>query len=392
LTLGGGDKVDNERAASRRSHVLDGLRGFAALAVVFYHTILAPIHNNTSEILYRSISNQTTFYGMSLKIALSILNGEVAVYIFFTISGIVLYNALEGMDHRADSPLQLSWHFLARRFLRIWPVMAACLLTKFLLFHQINMIWPNTISAPSPSDLIINLWLIRFPVHGATWTLFVELAAAPVFLIAFFSMKLIGRWALTLLILYSLLAILKFHFLLFNSHELLGGVPFILVGVAVAGGQFNALLYTSLRQPLCWLALIALFANVLFVSAYADFTTHYLGLLCSIGFLVAWVYTAKDNVVCRFLEAPVSQLLGRLSYSLYLWNVPIFELLFLAVDPGLASARPLEIGLLVGCAAIFLSIPIAHYSERWLEQPCIAVGRRLTGSRAPKAIAAPASI
>lgn len=375
-------------ANAGRSHVLDGLRGYAAVAVVFYHTMLAPMHGQVADVLYRGVQSQTTLYGVFLKIALSILNGEVAVYIFFVISGIVLFRALVGMDARSENAFQMSWHFLLRRFIRIWPVMALCLMTKFLVFHQINMIWPNTIAAPSANDLIINLWLIRFPVHGATWTLFVELAAAPIFILTFLAMRSIGTYILAVFIIYSLLAIFKYHLLMFNSKELLGGVPFMLAGIVVASGWLKPVLQSRLRNLFLSIALLFLFANVLFVSAYDDFKLHYSGLLFSITLLVGGVYTARGTGMARFLEAPISQLLGRLSFSLYLWNVPIYELLFLMVDPSFASAHPIEIGLLIGAAAVLISIPVSHYSERWIEQPCISLGRHLTATRPVHAVQA----
>jgi peptidoglycan/LPS O-acetylase OafA/YrhL len=368
-------------AGAERSHVLDGLRGYAAIAVVFYHTILGPIHDQISELLYRSVSSQTTAYGIALKVAVSILNGEVAVYIFFVMSGIVLFRSLESMHKRSGSIFGTSWRFLVRRFLRIWPVMAVCLIAKFLIFHQINFLRPNTVAAPTPDDLIINLWLIRFPVHGATWTLFVELAAAPILLLCFFAMRRLGAWALLAFFTYALLAIFQYHALMFNSHELMGGVPYLLAGVAIASGWLTPLMRSRLRIPVLLAALAALLGNVLFVSAYANFKLHYGGLLLSIPLLVGGVYIARDSIVTRFLEAPLSQFFGRTSFSLYLWNVPIFELLFVLVKPEFAHAHPLEVGLVVGIVAVLLTLPVAHLSEIWLEQPCIHLGRMLMRPR-----------
>jgi peptidoglycan/LPS O-acetylase OafA/YrhL len=259
--------------------------------------------------------------------------------------------------------------------------MAACLIAKFLIFHQINMIKPNTIAAPTPDDLLVNLWLVRFPMHGATWTLFVELAAAPILLLCFFAMRRFGAWALLAFFAYALLAIFQYHALMFNSHELLGGVPFLLAGVAIDRGWLTPLMRSRLRVPVLLAALAALLGNVLFVSAYADFKLHYGGLLLSIPLLVGGVYIARDGIVTRFLEAPWSQFFGRISFSLYLWNVPIFELLFVLINPEFAHAHPIEVGMSVGIVTVLITMPVAHLSEIWLEQPCIHLGRTLARRR-----------
>ncbi|MBV9750423.1 MAG: hypothetical protein JO157_16580, partial [Acetobacteraceae bacterium] len=93
---------------------------------------------------------------------------------------------------------------------------------------------------------------------------------------------------------------------------------------------------------------------------------------------VGWVAAAPGGAARRLLEAPSSRFLGRISYSLYLWNVPVFGIMLALVGSQLANAHPLQIGLAVGAAATAVTIPLANLSERWLEQPCIALGRALT--------------
>ena len=97
----------------------------------------------------------------------------------------------------------------------------------------------------------------------------------------------------------------------------------------------------------------------------------------AVSALVGWTYVAPPRHVGALCRT-VSQRLGRVSFGVYLWNVPIFEALLRACDPSLRSQRPLELGLLIGLATAALTLPIAALSERWLERPFIGLARRLT--------------
>ena len=70
--------------------------------------------------------------------------------------------------------------------------------------------------------------------------------------------------------------------------------------------------------------------------------------LVAIPILVALVGTTGSGLVARVLRAPLSQALGVLSFSFYLWNVPAFELLMTMAGPATAAAHPLATGLAVG--------------------------------------------
>lgn len=369
-----------------RSAALDGLRGYAALTVVFFHTILGPVPELVPNLVKREVQAQDSAYGVLLKLVLSLLNGEVAVCVFFVISGIVLFRALRGMHGRAaaaaggqvSAALGLSWRFLLRRFLRIWPVMAVCLIAKTVLFQQIDGVWPGFVPTHTAQDLAVNLALFGFPVHGATWTLLVELAAAPILLACFLAMERFGAWMALAFLLYSVLSY-KYNFLLLYSPVLITGMPFLLAGVAIGNGWLAPLMRSRLRGWTAAFAFAVLLADMLFVP-FAWFKLHTGLLLLSVAFLVGWVHAAHDGIVGRFLRAPPSQYLGRISFSFYLWNVPVFEVMLSAIGrERFLGIGVLEAGLLVGAAATLVTIPIAHLSERWLEQPCIRLGRALTG-------------
>lgn len=379
--------ASNPKLAHDRNAALDGLRGYAAITVLFYHTILACDPQLIGGTLNRGVQAQSTAYGVLVKIALALLNGEVAVSIFFVISGIVLFRSLRRKGHAPGlrPALAVSWRFSVQRILRIWPVMAVCLAVKVGLFQSIARLWPGSVGAPTTHDLLLNLFLVKIPVHGATWTLLVEFAAVPLLLAAFFAVRRWGGIALVPFAAYAGLAALGHPRLLWGSPWLIAGLPLIVAGMAIECGWLDWLMRPPLRNAAALAALPVLLTATLFIPTSMP-KLHATAFLVSVPVLVAWVYVAHEGAVGRFLQSPLSLWLGLLSYSFYLWNVPVFELLLSSLDREMIVAHPLETGLLVGLATCVITIPIAHLSERWIEQPGIRLGRLLTRPRGVRAV------
>jgi peptidoglycan/LPS O-acetylase OafA/YrhL len=116
---------------TNRNNQLDGLRGYAAVVVVVFHTILGIDPTQISRILYESILKIDDTYGRATKILLKLFNGETAVVIFFVLSGAVLFNSLR---HNTERFSPMSLKFLVRRFLRIYPALFVCLVACAVVF------------------------------------------------------------------------------------------------------------------------------------------------------------------------------------------------------------------------------------------------------------------
>jgi peptidoglycan/LPS O-acetylase OafA/YrhL len=88
----------------------------------------------------------------------------------------------------------------------------------------------------------------------------------------------------------------------------------------------------------------------------------------SMALLPAATVAKPWSWVGRVLETPLLAWIGRMSYSLYIW-----QQLFLPPRPmGVWQQAPWNL------AAIFLCAAISYY---WVERPSIALGRRLAGER-----------
>jgi len=86
--------IDSDGAKLERNQQLDGLRGFAALAVAVHHTLLEMGQPKALDLWYATIQSLGDGYSIATKIALILFPGDVAVAIFFILSGAVLFNSL----------------------------------------------------------------------------------------------------------------------------------------------------------------------------------------------------------------------------------------------------------------------------------------------------------
>jgi peptidoglycan/LPS O-acetylase OafA/YrhL len=150
-----------ERNAGRRYEALDGLRGVAALAVMFYH-----------------IGGWT---GRPWLVS----HGYLAVDFFFCLSGFVLAHAYGRREIGW-------WGFLRERLIRLWPLIALTMLAgaTVIIQHRERV----------PEWLVLGLLMIPrlwaeepgfapiFPLNPPAWSLFFELVVG----VAWFPLRRVG--------------------------------------------------------------------------------------------------------------------------------------------------------------------------------------------------------
>ncbi|MGM4986939.1 acyltransferase family protein [Tardiphaga sp. 841_E9_N1_2] len=355
---------------TNRNNQLDGLRGYAALVVVVFHTILGIDPTQISRILYESILKIDDTYGRATKIVLKLFNGETAVVIFFVLSGAVLFNSLR---HNTERFAPMSLKFLVRRFLRIYPALFVCLVACAVVFPPVGI--------PVSFDrFLLNATLYEITINGATWTLNVEFIAAIFLLLAYAGFRLGGEWglfaiSLTLVVIFKA-AWLKPYMMYFKQFWVCFALGAL---IPTRAGAWIARCLPS------WGWLVALLIVIIFRSTLQHVAA---------AALVTALYYGKGGSFGVFLERPVSIFLGRISYSFYLFNVVFLEVIchYLRSQPW-AVARPIEVGLATSLIIILLTIPVAWLSVKLIEEPSIRLGRRLTSTRpdrhAPPALTQP---
>jgi peptidoglycan/LPS O-acetylase OafA/YrhL len=346
--------------APQRNEQLDGLRGYAALAVVYFHSILGADLDLIGRMHGFRYTEVTDVGDLVSRIALDIFNGDVAVKLFFILSGAVLF---ESLTQDSEPAFTNTLHFLVRRFFRIYPALFVCVLLCWASYHAFSI--PVT-----TGDLLRNLALYDFQVVGASWTLNVEAWGALLLVAFFLAHRMLGEFGLLLV------AVLvgkifggwfKDHLVYFNGYVYcftLGALVSTRLGKVIIGALPTA------SWPL--LLIGTMFARHAIQDTVA-------------ALLIGLIYYRKAGALGTFLARPASVFLGRMSYSFYLFNVLFLGIIGSMIHgPSGLHFHPVVIGLVSGTVVSALTIPLAWLSERFIERPFILIGRRLTEGKSQR--------
>ncbi len=352
-----------------RSHALDGLRGMAALAVVFYHAILHVDETLIQHVVHLKLQSMHSQRDILTKIALLIFNGHTAVYIFFVLSGCVLTLSL---DRKRDRPLPtIAAGFLLARAARLYPPVIACM----LLFFAMGFLGIGGFPVFTPHALLQNSSLITISMHGPSTTVQAEVMAVPFLLVAWLLRRAFGPIAVVFCLAYAMLAI--------EAPQLVGRLPnmhaYLIAfacGMAVAEPAVRDLV-SDIKPGAWWVVLGLLLLSRAFHPFVSLLTLVTMTGLCAV--LVAGLLHGQRGSLARLLETAPAQSLGRVSFSFYLLNLPVLDLIWAFTDRwSWASGYALESGLCIGVLSVALTWPLAVASERWIERPAIAAGRALS--------------
>lgn len=331
---------------------LDGIRGFAALYVVWFHVWEGIYHGP----------------GLDADAAFPWLGyGRAAVAVFIVISGysLSLPLARPGVDRLPGGFLR----FIARRARRILPPYYACLLLSWLAVAALpHQLW-DTVTRPSwlaeafSRDVVLShllvvhhlskqwIWQINPPLWSIAteWTVYFVFPAL-----------LIPAWRLG-----GLIGVVVTSFLL---PALLGLQPpyrsfwwaapwyLGLFGLGMAAALVHRPEYEARRRQVPWLGISLLaalgYGALLEVAPWPAWHQEAaLGLAtgCLLVALRAESPHALTTTLRSLLSSRLATWLGRISYSLYLTH---FLLVFVITSllPGAAEQR-LAVGLVVGTAA-----------------------------------------
>lgn len=335
--------------SEKRLDALDGLRGYAALIVVPYHTITGIKPDSIPFLVGTPLIEMGASDPWMTKLAIAIFNGESAVLLFFVLSGYVLTRSV-AQDLSRHPLLNVSIAFAIRRLFRIFPSLATCLIAIFIIVNTVHWLIPLSATSYSVKQLLANLLLLDFPLNGATWTLQAEMLAMPVMLAAG---VLVGRWGLsgTAVLLLSALLVTR-SALLNQGTYFLTVFQFYFIAGAVAFGIAGRVPEKARGLVPWWLVLAAFMAvSQLGLSPSVE---RYLRPALA-GWLVGLIAVAPP----RMLEHKVSVFFGRISYSFYLWNVLFMNLLLSFRDsfPLWLTQNQAVWGLVLALPIIALSIP-----------------------------------
>ncbi len=359
-----------------RLRYIDALRGIAALLVLCLH-----VANS-----YHALSPETAAQGRWLNDVISEIDiGRVGVVVFFLISGFVIPFSIKPAS---GAPVA---GFVIRRLFRIYPAYWLSVpLAAYVFFWSVGQPF-------GAGDFAVNMTLLQDifgvqPAEGVYWTLLVEFGFYALCIVLLLTRSLFS--ARRIAILSAALALVHFFgmFMLWLGPPVLGvGTSFWLLNLSVmlwgtlyrfehAGATRDRFASLVLRGLGIFYAFVLPIGATLAIRSLPNYTVSY-----ALGFIVFIAGT-------RFLriETHLTDWLGRISYSIYLFHAVILQPIYLWLMQQSVSSiwrtQHLAVYLVVN---LLLTLAVATLIFRFVERPAIRLGHRLASryedrpSRAP---------
>ncbi len=348
-------------AVDTRSGYLPTLDGWRAIAI--------------SLVILDHAFNSTVCAAGSLRWCNRFMVGQTGVNLFFGISGFLITTRL--LDESRRTHTMALREFYVRRVFRILPAALAYLGVIILVAATGAII-------VSPREVLASLFFFRNylgPQAGFYTTHFWSLSVEEQFYIVWptvliLLLRLPRRWPVLCTIAMAVLVASWRQVAVMHDLSHYGRLDpgfFLRTGVRADGLLMGAALALALRAKTSWLESMPLVAWFGIVVVYVSVVLHF-GLRATIWeaslvpLLIAWTAYHPRSTPSRVLEAPGIRWLGRLSYSLYLWQQPFFPPRGIAVGLPVAWKWPLEIAAAILCAVASFYL---------IERPAIRFGHRL---------------
>ncbi len=342
--------------AAKKYQTLDGLRGIAALAVVFYH-MPQPFHRAAST-------------------------GYLAVDLFFLMSGFVIAAAYE-------QKLAEGWSvrsFMLVRLKRLWPLYALGVAVGVVCFEAVRMVRPDASFAfphmPLAQAIVLSLLFVpqlvayggpAFPFNSASWSLSVELFGN-------LGYGAFARFLHTrLLVLVTALGFCGIVIVSVKSHGLDAGVS---AGHVLPGylrflfsfplGVLLFRLHAAGKLPA--IALPAWMPLTATAAALVGFgQSGAIGDVLTVAVLFPAVLAASLSQSNGRRSAGILAWAGAVSYPLYILHPPLVQTLVVLMRGNILP------GVLFAFAAAIVLIAAA--AERWFDRPLQSWFKRLARPR-----------
>lgn len=302
-------------------------------------------------------------------LALIIFSGDTAVVVFFVMSGLVLH---ESLIRSKEGWLRLSAIFAIKRIFRIYPAVIMCTLITAAMgeFWQLVEL-PTKIF--TEENVIQNLTLQGNLVLGVSWTLTIEILSIAFILPVFFINRLAGVSAMAIAVGYSLIAT-ENKALVFGITNMHQAMLAMIAGMALASPQAKAVFSTFGKWT--WAPLLVFLLFGYHINGAWTPSSVILRVMCASLFVGTLRY-ATNSKIDYFLSSKPSQYLGTISFSFYIFNVPILYAAY-ALTPSLPAQYAVVAGLPLAIITGALTVPIAAIMYRLIEVPGIRIGSNIS--------------
>ena len=353
---------------------LDGLRGILSLVVALNHSFLVLAIPKFADIWGQNILNFHDWQSKINQLLMLAGNGGAAVSLFFVLSGFVMGQSLDRMKINISGIFK----FYLKRITRLYPVyfFTIVLVSLYLRFffvyqtfaaasswmhwwYQFSMTW---------KEYLLNALFVNINLGGVTWTLRVIVVAS--FLFPF--LYQISRRSPKILDLpiCIILIFVTFKYLTFPQFRDFRYLYMFYLGLSLPRWQNEFSRFPKKVIPF----LVPLVIYIMFAFRYL--TDEYTGGIAEsfISFIIMGliVYGPTTNIF-NFLDRPILQFFGKISYSLYLMH---FSILY-AIAKIMLNIVPAETlssnYLLFHFSLLVVSLPIAtgfsYLVYRYVEKP-----------------------
>lgn len=358
-------------------HILDGLRGVAAIMVVWFHIFEAYATSHLDQ---------------------QINHGYLAVDFFFILSGFVI-----GYAYDSRWKTMKTREFIKRRLIRLQPmVIMGALIGGIMFYFQGCSVWDvskvtvlalfvatfiNALLIPATPAIEVRGLGEMYPLNGPSWSLFFEYIGN--ILYALFIHKLSTK-ALSILVFIAGCGLATF--------AIFGPYGDICAGFQLTGTEFTAgfmrllfsfsagLLLFRVFKPakikgvfwICSLSLIALMAIPRIGGAENLWMNGVYDTICVVAIFPLLVYLGASSQATNKITTRICEFLGAISYPLYMVHYPFIYLYYAWVkNENLTFVESLPGALAVVVGSIILAyiclklydIPIRKYlTSRFLNK------------------------
>ncbi|MBU9206744.1 acyltransferase family protein [Burkholderia multivorans] len=371
--------------ADRKEHVIDAMRGFAALLVAYFHC---------RQVVWVGMQSFHRAYGHALdpSVIVGYLTfpfawGSAGVPIFFVISGYCIHrNAALKLaadpGYRLDVP-----NFWARRFARIYPVLLAALLLTLALDAISLQIQPvsHKIRDIGVAAFLVNLFSLQgvagytYGSNGALWTLSLEVQFYAIYPLLFAVRRRVGMPAVVAAV--ALVNVVSAWLL--ERHDLQFFTSYWLswtIGAWIADVRAQPARGAAAVPSRGWYGAAALLlaagCGAFHFGQYGAFQLWAAGFAC-------FLYRALACPPRPTLALRVLGWFGDFSYSLYLIHLPLFVCL-----GSVLFRSQLQLSIWPSFGFIAVAIPVAYLFYLLFERPAMRWSASLKPTRTARVVAA----
>ncbi|MGE8161435.1 acyltransferase family protein [Paraburkholderia sp. NPDC080076] len=352
-----------------KEHVIDAMRGFAALLVAYFHC--RQVEWVGMQAFHQSVGHAFSLNSIAAYLTFPIAWGSAGVPIFFVISGYCIHRG--GALRLAGNPAYRldTGNFWVRRFARIYPVLLAALVLTFALDWFSLQLPPvsHKIREIGLQAFLVNLFSLQgvagktFGSNGALWTLSLEVQFYAIYPLLFALRRRIGMTSVLAIV--AVINVVSAYVLERHDIQFFTSYWFSwTLGAWIADARARR---APQARSSVWLYALAAGFVALGCAAF-HFGQYGAFQLWAIGFAF-YLYKALERGNADRGPAFGTRLLGRFgdfSFSLYLIHLPIFVLL-----SSLLFRSSLQMSIWPSFGYMLVAVPVAYVFYRLVELPAM---------------------